>query len=209
MAGMANSTDLPIETERLILRQFQKSDLDAMMAYHALPDVQRYLDWKARDRVEVKAALDAMVKQSRLTRPGDIIHLAVTRKSDDLLIGQISLRWTDATAGQAELRFIFSPFHRKQGYATEAVRAAMDFGFANFRFHRIFARCAGNNQASARLLKGLGMRLEAHYREHALFQGEWDEELHFAILDREWGRSGKVREFPRGPGKEISRDMVA
>src|SRR5688500_13622326 len=104
---MANSTDLPIETERLSLRQFQKSDLDAMMAYHALPDVHRYLDWRARDRVEVKAALDAMVKQSRLTRPGDIIHLAVTRKSDDLLIGQISLRWTDATAGQAELRFIF------------------------------------------------------------------------------------------------------
>lgn len=206
---MANTTDLPIETERLQLRQFQKSDLDAVMAYHALPDVQRYLDWKARDRVEVKAALDAMVKQNRLTRPGDIVHLAVTRKSDDLLIGQISLRWTDATAGQAEIRFIFSPFHRKQGYATEAVRAAMDFGFENFRFHRIFARCAGSNQASARLLKGLGLRLEAHYREHALFQGEWDEELHFAILDREWLNSDKVRAFPRDRTKDISRPMVA
>jgi RimJ/RimL family protein N-acetyltransferase len=209
MAGMAIKTDLPIETERLELRSFRKSDLDAMMAYHALPDVQRYLDWKARDRVEVKAALDAMVKQNRLTRPGEIIHLAVTRKSDDLLIGQISLRWTDATAGQAELRFIFSPFHRKQGYATEAVRAAMDYGFDNFSFHRIFARTSGKNQASARLLKGIGMRLEAHYREHALFQGEWDEELHFAILDREWRRSDKVREFQRVHAKEISSHLVA
>ncbi len=54
--------------------------------------------------------------------------------------------------------------------------------------HRIFARCAARNESSAKLLKRLGMRLEAHYREHALFQGEWDEELHFAILDREWGR---------------------
>ena len=53
------------------------------------------------------------------------------------------------------------------------------------------------------------MRLEAHYREHALFQGEWDEELHFAILDREWLASDKVREFPRGRGKEISHPMVA
>lgn len=206
---MASNLDLPIETERLNLRPFQKSDLDAMMAYHALPEVQRYLDWKARDRVEVKAALDAMVKQSRLTRPGDTIHLAVTRTTDDLLIGQVSLRWTDATAGQAELRFIFSPFHRKQGYATEAVRAVMDAGFDNFGFHRIFARCAGKNQPSARLLKGIGMRLEAHYREHALFQGEWDEELHFAILDREWRRSEKVRDFPRAEAKEISRNMVA
>jgi RimJ/RimL family protein N-acetyltransferase len=41
------------------------------------------------------------------------------------------------------------------------------------------------------------MRLEAHYREHALFQGEWDEELHFAVLDREWSRGSKVREITR------------
>jgi RimJ/RimL family protein N-acetyltransferase len=40
------------------------------------------------------------------------------------------------------------------------------------------------------------MRLEAQYREHALFQGEWDEELHFAILDREWQASAKVRPLP-------------
>ena len=121
----------------------------------------------------------------------------MTRKKDSQLIGQISLRWTDATAGQAELRFIFSPESRRQGFAAEAVSAAIGYGFDTFKFHRIFARCAGNNEPSARLLKGLGMRLEAHYREHALFQGEWDEELHFAVLDREWGRSDMVREISR------------
>lgn len=193
--------DFPIETERLVLRNFQKSDLDAVMAYHALPEVQRYLDWKARDRVEVKAALDAMCAQQRLHRPGDIITLAVVRKADDLLIGQVSLRWTDATAGQAELRFILSPAQRRQGYARESVRATLDLGFNEFGLHRIFARCSGRNQPSAKLLKDLGMRLEAHYREHALFQGEWDEELHFAILDREWLRGSKV--------KELHRNMVA
>jgi RimJ/RimL family protein N-acetyltransferase len=45
-------------------------------------------------------------------------------------------------------------------------------------------------------MQQMGMRLEAHYREHALFQGEWDEELHFAILDREWQRSTKVENLP-------------
>lgn len=189
--------DFPIETERLILRTFQKSDLDAVMAYHALPEVQRYLDWKARDRVEVKAALDAMVHQHRLQRPGDILSLAVVRKSDEMLIGQVSLRWTDATAGQAEIRFILSPAQRRQGYAREAAKTILDLAFNEFNFHRIFARCSGQNQASASLLKNLGMRLEAHYREHALFQGEWDEELHFAILDREWVRGSKVKELSR------------
>jgi RimJ/RimL family protein N-acetyltransferase len=189
------SPTLPIETERLTLRAFEKSDLDAVMAYHALPDVQRYLDWKARDRSEVKAALEAMRKDIGLSRPGDSISLAVERKSDHKLIGQVSLRWHDATAAQAELRFAFNPDCRRQGYGGEAARAAITLGFEAFAFHLIFARCDARNAASAKLLKGLGMRLEAHYREHALFQGEWDEELHFAILDREWGRSSKVHEF--------------
>jgi RimJ/RimL family protein N-acetyltransferase len=186
---------LPIETERLLLRTFDPSDLEAVMAYHALPEVQRYLDWKARDRIEVKTALTAMCREVALNRPGDTLSLAVERQHDGAMIGQVSLRWHDATAAQAELRFVFSPAFRRQGYAAEAARAAISLGFAEFRFHRVFARCDARNQASARLLKGLGMRLEAHYREHALFQGEWDEELHFAVLDREWQRSTKVHEF--------------
>lgn len=196
-AGAMASPSLPIKTTRLSLRGFETSDLEAIHAYYNLPQVQRYLDWRARDRAECRAALAAMCAQRRLNRPGDTITLAVTRSSDAVVLGQVSLRWTDATAAQAELRFVLNPLYRKQGYATEAVRAALDLGFNAFRFHRIFARCGADNQRSARLLKGLGMRLEAHYREHALFQGNWDEELHFAILDREWQRSTKVKELSR------------
>jgi RimJ/RimL family protein N-acetyltransferase len=179
----------------LRLRNFEPADFDAVASYYALPELQRYLDWKARDRVEINAALKAMCKDVALNRPGDTLSLAVERKADDVLMGQVSLRWHDATAAQAELRFVFNPIYRRQGYAAEAAKAAIDVGFNEFDFHRIFARCDARNGTSARLLKGLGMRLEAHYREHALFQGEWDEELHFAILDREWLRSPKVHEF--------------
>jgi RimJ/RimL family protein N-acetyltransferase len=190
------SPKLPIETSRLTLRPFAEDDLQTLMAYHSLPEVQRYLDWKARDRVEARQALANLSKEVALTRPGDTISLAVVRKSDGELLGHISLRWLDATAGQAELRFVFDPKHSRQGYGTEAVRAAMTLGFEEFKFHRIFARCDARNQGSARLMKKIGMRLEAHYREHVLFQGEWDEELHFAILDREWKRDPKIADFP-------------
>jgi RimJ/RimL family protein N-acetyltransferase len=71
----------------------------------------------------------------------------------------------------------------------------LDLGFKHFRFHRVFARCDARNRRSADLMRRIGMRLEAHFREHALFQGEWDDELHFAILDREWRRTSRVREM--------------
>lgn len=189
------SLTLPIETERLQLRQFEPGDLDQMLAYYALPDVQRYVDGKGRDRNEVKEALETMCGQVALNRPGDTLALAVQRRNDRRLIGQVSIRWHDATAAQAELRVAFNPAHRRRGYGTEAVRAALDICFDDFRFHRIFARCEARSVASARLLTGLGMRLEAHYREHALFQGEWDEELHFAILDREWRHGHHIHDF--------------
>jgi len=190
-------SDLTIKTTRLILRPFEKSDLEEVLSYYSLPDIQRYLDWKARDDGEAKAAFDVMRKQTRITRPGDVLTFAIVRKTDGKVLGHACLRWTDATAQQGEVRFAIAPAFRGKGYATEAVKAVVTLGFEQYKFHRIFARTAGHNEASARLLKGLGMRLEAHYREHALFQGEWDEELHFAILDREWRRGAKVHEITR------------
>jgi RimJ/RimL family protein N-acetyltransferase len=190
------SPHLPVETGRLRLRTFDSEDFDALMAYFTLPEVQRYLDWKARDHVEVKTALEAMARQVALNRPGDTLALAIERKADNTMIGQVSLHWHDATAAQAELRCILNPVYRRQGYGREAAEAAITLGFDFFGFHRIFARCDARNAASANLLKGLGMRLEAHYREHALFQGEWDEELHFAVLDREWQHTPGIHAFP-------------
>ncbi|MGN6159309.1 MAG: GNAT family N-acetyltransferase [Devosia sp.] len=190
-------TELTVRTERLLLRPFDKSDLQEVLGYYSVPDIQRYLDWKARDKTEAKSAFEALRKQTRLSRPGEVLTLAVVRKSDGKVIGHVSLRYTDATAAQGEVRFAIAPIYRNKGYGTEAVKAVLTLGFEQFKFHRIYARTAGKNEASAKLLKDLGMRLEAHYREHALFQGEWDEELHFAILDREWQRGSKVREISR------------
>ncbi len=189
--------DLTLKTERLILRPFERSDLDDVLGYYSLPEVQRYLDWKARDKSEAKTAFEAMRKQRRLTRPGEILTLAVVRKTDGAVMGHVSLRWTDATAGQGEIRFAMGPAFRRQGFASEAVKAVITLAFGEYRLHRIYAVTAGENEASARLLKQLGMRLEAHYREHALFMGEWDEELHFAVLSREWLRGAKVHELSR------------
>ena len=195
------SPELPIETEHLILRGLERDDLEQLATFYVRPEALRYQDTPARDAAELRAALESMRQQRRLHRPGDAICLAVERRSDKRLLGQLSLRWTDATARQAELRFVFDPSCRRPNHLPEAVRRTLDLGFQDLNFHRIFARCGAKAEGSARLLRDLGMRLEAHYREHALFRGEWDEELHFAILDREWLRSSKV--------KELNRHMVA
>lgn len=196
-----NMPDLPITTDRLKLRVFEPRDLDGLFAYLSLPDSQRYLDVPVRDVGEARAELSTLRQQTRLMRPGDTLALAVSCVKTSALVGHVQLRWTDATASQAELRFLFDPRQSAERYATEAVSAALDLAFGTLGMHRVFVRSSARHTTSVRLLKALGMRLEAHYREHALFQGEWDEEMHFAILDREWRRTSKVQ--------DIARPMVA
>ncbi|SFV30887.1 Protein N-acetyltransferase, RimJ/RimL family [Devosia crocina] len=183
----------PISTKRLALRPFDRSDVALVSRYHLLPGVQRYLARPSRYNEDVNACVDIMRNQIGLQRPGDTLTLAMQRKSDNALLGHVSLHWSDATAGQGELRFVIDPAHSGNGFLTEALSAMLDLAFDHFRIHRVFVRCDGRNHHSAKLMQKLGMRLEAHYREHALFQGEWDEEMHFAILDREWQASNKVR----------------
>src|SRR5690554_6281493 len=190
-----SSLSLPIETDRLILRTFERSDIDGLSAYHTLPALQRYVFSRTRDKSEVAGALNIMRGHVSLQRPGDTLTLAMVRKGDKALVGHVSLHWADATAGQGEVRFCTNPAFAGQGFAREALSAIYDLAFDHFRIHRIFARCEGRNHHSIKLMQQMGMRLEAHYREHALFQGEWDEELHFAILDREWLRSSKIKEL--------------
>lgn len=186
---------LPVTTERLTLRPFERGDIDALSSYHALPSVQRYVVKPCRDARDVADALGIMRGQVSLQRPGDTITLAMVARGDQQLLGQVSLNWSDATAGQGEVRFIINPTFSGQGYVEEALGAMFNLAFEHFRIHRVFARCDGRNHHSIKLMQKLGMRLEAHYREHALFQGDWDDELHFAILDREWQRSAKVRDI--------------
>jgi RimJ/RimL family protein N-acetyltransferase len=190
------SLSLPLETTRLVLRPFERGDLAEVAAYHTLPSVQRYVHMRTRDEAEVAAALNMMREQVSLQRPGDTLTLAMVRKGDRKVIGHICLHWSDATAGQGEVRFVVNPSYSGQGFAREALSAIFDLAFDHFRIHRVSAKCDGRNHHSIKLMQQMGMRLEAHYREHALFQGEWDEELHFAILDREWQRSTKVRDLP-------------
>ncbi len=190
-----NTITLPLETPQLVLRTFEAGDLDALAQYYALPEMQRYTEVRARDRAECAEALRTLSRQITLQRPGDMLTLAMVRRYDKALLGHVSLHWYDATAAQGELRFMLNPVYRGHGYATEAVRKIIDVAFEQFSIHRIFTRCDARNNRAVKLMQRIGMRLEAHYREHALFRGEWDEELHFAVLDREWRRSDKVREL--------------
>jgi RimJ/RimL family protein N-acetyltransferase len=183
---MAYAPGYPIETERLILRPFTRGDVDAVFAYRQRDDVARYLFDEPMSRESCAEAVQGRTTQTEFEEEGDKIFLAVERRQDLAMIGEVSLILRNEVARQAEIGYIFNPDYHGHGYATEAANALLEMGFADAGLHRIYARCDARNEASWHLMERLGMRREAHFREHVLVKGVWDEELIYAMLEDEW-----------------------
>ncbi|GAA5065494.1 RimJ/RimL family protein N-acetyltransferase [Thermocatellispora tengchongensis] len=178
--------DFPLRTERLILRPFTDGDLEALHAFHRLPEVTRYLYWEPRDRAQTRAALKEKATRTTLTDDNHILSLAVERRDTGELIGDCMLHHLSREHAQGEIGFVFHPAHHGHGYATEAGRELLRLGFDELGLHRIIGRCDARNTASAAVLARLGMRREAHLRENEFFKGQWSDELIYAMLHREW-----------------------
>jgi RimJ/RimL family protein N-acetyltransferase len=183
---MALYPDYPLLTERLKLRPFSRGDVDAVYAYRRREDVARYLFDIPLSREECALAVQQRTSQVALEEEGDKIILAVELQQNGALIGEVSLIWRSVDARQGEVGWIFDPPYQGQGFATEAANAMLDLGFGPGDMHRISARCDVRNEASWRLMERLGMRREAHFREHAIFKSAWDEEFIYAMLWQEW-----------------------
>jgi RimJ/RimL family protein N-acetyltransferase len=176
----------PIETERLRLRPFATGDLDGLAAIQARPEVARFLYWEPRTREEVEPALAQLIAATEIDSEEEMVALAVERREGGPLLGYLSLWLRSAEHRQAEIGFTFHPDAGGRGYATEAARVLLRLAFEQLDAHRVFGRTDGRNEGSANLMRRLGMREEAHFREAEIFKGAWGDELVFAILRREW-----------------------
>ncbi|HEY6566676.1 MAG TPA: GNAT family N-acetyltransferase [Actinomycetota bacterium] len=178
-------------TERLSLRAFVPSDVDSLFAIYGRDDVVRYLYEDAYTEADARAALDTRMARRRIDAEGDKLAFAVVRRSDDVMVGDCVLVWTSAQHSQAEIGYAMHPDHHGMGYATEAARELLRVAFEELGVHRVIGRTEARNTASARVMEKLGMRREAHLIENEYVKDEWQSELVYAMLQREW-RGGSV-----------------
>jgi RimJ/RimL family protein N-acetyltransferase len=191
MMSVIDYRSRPIATERLLLRPFEAGDLDAMFAIWSRPDVVRFLYDEPRTRDETAEMLRVKIGRRSLRLDGDRLSFAIVLRSTGELVGDDLLALPSVEHRQGEIGFVVHPDHQGHGYATEASRPLLQIAFGQIGLHRVVGRTEARNAASARVLEKLGMRREAHFVENEFVKGEWQSELVYAILDRDWGsRSG-------------------
>ena len=174
-----------METERLHIRRFRPGDRDDLFEYLSDPEVVRYEPYPAMTR--------AQVAEEARNRAKDDSFWAVCLRETRKLIGNLYFCCQEPKEFKTwELGYVFNRAYGGKGYATEAARRLVQYGFGTCGAHRIEARCNPLNAASWRLLERLDMRREGHMVKQAFFRRDelgkpiWNDTYIYAILAEEW-----------------------
>ena len=178
-------TDPVLAPDRLLLRDFEPGDYEAVHEYATDIEVVRYMSWGPNTEVDTRDFLERAAA-SAAARPRIGYELAVTAVEDGHLFGGIELSLAAEDSQQAMLGYCFSREAWGQGYATEAAEAMLMLGFDVLGLHRVWAGCDSQNADSAHVLEKIGMVREGRMREDVRVRGEWRDTLLFGILEAEY-----------------------
>ena len=146
-----------LETERLIIREWEARDYAPYASFVADPDVRRYFQ-SVLSREESDVLVNKYVEYYQRDGFG---LLAVERKSDGALIGDVGIipivmpiRGTPPV----EIGWLLGRQFWGQGYATEAARACLKHGFEVLNYPEICAAVEVEHQASNHVLRKIGLQ---------------------------------------------------
>ncbi|HWA08803.1 MAG TPA: GNAT family protein [Opitutaceae bacterium] len=174
-----------ILTERLALRTLEASDADAVHAYRVEPEVARYQNWPFSS-VDGVHAFFARQHGADLFALNDWFQIGITLRDTGEVIGDFGLRARDNDRRQVELGITLAQRFQRRGFGAEALSALLEFLFIQTCANRIYCSTDPRNGPCLRLLERAGFRREAHLIESLWINGEWVDDMIFALLRSEW-----------------------
>lgn len=173
-----------IDTSRLSLRWISGADTDAFYAIYSHPEVMRY--WSTPPLANREAAADLIKKIQEDWQRRVILKWGIARRTDDQLIGSVTLFNLDFTHRRSEIGYALGRDSWGQGYMNEALTALLQHAFEVLDLHRIEADVDPRNAASVRTLERLGFQREGYLRERWQVNGEIQDAFFYGLLRQEW-----------------------
>ncbi len=173
-----------IETQRLIIRLAEPGDAGAIFSYRSDFIANKYQGWFPGSVEEVRDYISTMPKT---TDVADVcLQFVMIHVEENRLIGDMGITFTHHDKMQAEIGCTLDKTYHGKGYATEALKAMVDYLFVVLKKHRVIASVDPRNLASIRLIERLKFRKEAHFKKSYYLRGEWVDDIIYAILETEW-----------------------
>lgn len=144
-----------VETERMVLRPFQPSDVGPFQAIYGDSKTMRHMLYGVKSRDETIASIDRKICHWEEFGYG---LWCIVRKDDGAIIGQCGLAWM-SEINDVQVAYLITRQCWGKGFATEAVQVALDYGFNTLEVDRISAICNPENIVSRKLMKKFGLSL--------------------------------------------------
>lgn len=179
---------MPIQTDRLILRVFNREDFSMLRELDSDPLVLRY---RSRKHISPEMTHEFLerAQQSIQAHPRLFYAYAIVRRDGLEWLGQCGLTVLAPEAEEAFTWYSMLPRYWGQGYMGEAVRALLYVGAAEFQLRRIFAECHPDNGASIRVMQKAGMQPEGRV-QFTQAGGETEERIRYGLARGDLERLG-------------------
>ncbi|WP_153721798.1 GNAT family N-acetyltransferase [Sporosarcina cascadiensis] len=169
-----------IETDRLRLREIEQDDAASLFAYFSTDEVTRYYGQDSFQQIEQAEDLIKSFSASYDETKG--IRWGIEHKETNELIGTIGFHLLSLRHKRAEIGYDLHPEHWGKGYASEAVKAAISYGFEVMELTRIGAVVFIENEASSKLLLKLGFEKEGVLRDYMYQNGTAHDTYIYSLL---------------------------
>ena len=175
----------PIETERLILRRFAYADDEAMLKnWIADEKIQSlYSEPVYSTKEAVKELLDKVIGSYE---KNDYYRWAIIEKKSGECIGQIAYFLVDSNNHFAEIEYCIGSDYQCRGFATEATKAMIAYGFETIHLHIIQICTKTINEPSKRVIEKCGFTYEGTLRDYFYMDGKYVGRLYFSLLRNEF-----------------------
>jgi [ribosomal protein S5]-alanine N-acetyltransferase len=141
-------TAVHLETERLILRELAADDWRDIHVYTSDRLVVHYMSFGPYTPAEAQEWVNGCVSRAE-EQPRRCYELAVVPRGQNRVIGDVTLESDQDQPRMGSFAYVLHRQYWRRGYATEAMRALFNFGFAQLNLHHIYDACDVRNLASA------------------------------------------------------------
>ena len=179
-----------IETERLILRRFAYTDDESMLRNWVADEAVQsmYCEPTYPTKEAVRGLLDKYI--GAYEKPDDY-RWAVIEKEAGECIGQIAYYLVDSKNHFAEIEYCIGAAFQCKGYATEATKAVIAYGFDRMNLHKVQICTKTINQPSRRVIEKCGFTFEGTLRDYFCINGEYVGRHYFSMLRSEYEQAAQ------------------
>lgn len=183
---------LQLETERLIIRNLQTTDLENFHFYRSNPEITKFQSFDVMTLNNAEKFI-ASQKDKSFGKPGEWVQYAIENKVTKEIIGDCAIKLDEDDIRIAEIGITLSYTEQKKGFAKETMNAILQFLFSREDFHRVVEIVDAENVNSIRLLENCGFKREGHFIANIFFKGKWGSEYQYAMLRRDWDQILKIK----------------